>query len=66
MLSTLTRREFFTFCKKDVLKDVVHGYKAFNAEVKKAEPKLSCEDLAFQFFGKKSGKRFLKKSVINK
>jgi len=65
-LKELSRRDFFTFCKKDVLKDVANAYSNFNAEVKKAEPKLSCEDLAFQLFGKKSGKSFLKKTVINK
>jgi hypothetical protein len=65
-LKELSRREFFTFCKKDVMKDVVHACSNFNAEVKKAEPKPSCEDLAVQFFGKKSGKSFLKKTVINK
>ena len=62
----LSRREFFTFCKKDVLKDVVHAYSIYSSELKKAEPRPSCEEVAFQLFGKKSGKSFLKKTVIHK
>ena len=62
----LSRREFFTFCKKDVLKDVVHAYSNYSTELKKAEPRPSCEEVAFQLFGKKSGKSFLNKKVINK
>jgi len=61
----LSRREFFTFCKKDVLKDVVRAYGNYSTEIKKAEPRPSCEEVAFQLFGKKSGKSFLTK-VINK
>jgi hypothetical protein len=62
----LSRREFFTFCKKDVLKDVVRAYGNYSTELKKAEPRPSCEEVAFQLFGKKSGKSFLKKTVIHK
>jgi hypothetical protein len=65
-LKELSRRDFFTFCKKDVLKDVAHAYSNFSTEVKKAEPKPSCENIAFQLFGKKSGKSFLNKTVIHK
>ena len=65
-MNELTRRDFFMFCKKDVLKDVANAYSNFNAEVKKAEPRPTCEELAFQLFGKKSGKSFLKKTVIHK
>jgi hypothetical protein len=65
-VNNLTRRDFFTFCKKDVLKDVFHAYQNCQAEVEKAEPKLSCEGAAIQLFGRKSGKSFLKKKVINK
>ena len=65
-MKELSRREFFTFCKKDVLKDVVYAYSNYSTEMKKAEPKPSCEEVAFQLFGKKSGKSFLKKTVINK
>jgi hypothetical protein len=65
-LNNLTRRDFFTFCKKDLLKDVAHACKHFQSEVKKAEPKLSCEDLAIEFFGKKSGKSFLKKKLFSR
>jgi hypothetical protein len=64
ILDQLSRRDFFTFCKKDVLKDVVHACNNFNAEVKKAEPKPTCEELAFQLFGKKSGKSFLTKKKL--
>lgn len=63
-MNNLTRREFFSFCKKDVLKDVVQACTNFQAEVKKAEPKLSCEDVAFQLFGKKSGTKSLKRKKV--
>jgi len=63
-LSDLSRRDFFMFCKKDILKDVAHSWQNFNSEMKKAEPKISCEEAAFTFFGKKSGKSFLKKSLL--
>ena len=64
-MKELSRREFFTFCKKDVLKYVVHAYSNYSTELKKAEPRPSCEEVAFQLFGKKSGKSFLNKKVIN-
>ena len=57
----LSRREFFRFCKKDVLKDVARACRNFTEEVKKAEPRPTCEELAFQLFGKKTGTSFLKK-----
>ena len=60
-MKNLSRREFFTFCKKDVLKDAVHTWHNFNSEMKKQE-ELPFEEEMFKIFGKQSGKRFLKKN----
>ena len=63
-MKELSRRQFFTFCRKDITRDLVHAYKSYSEEMKKAEPKPSCEDLAFRMFGKKSGKSFPKNKKL--
>ena len=66
MLKEYSRRDFFTSGSKDLLKDVMHAWHNFSEEKKKEETKLSCDEAAFKFFNKKSGKNFLNKIVINK
>jgi len=64
-LDSLTRRDFFTSCSKDVVKDAMRTWQTFSKEMKKEETKLSCEEAAFKLFNKKSGKSFLKKKNVS-
>ena len=66
MLKEYSRRDFFASGSKDMLKDVMRAWHNFSEEKKKEETKLSCNEAAFKFLNKKSGKKFPEKIVINK
>jgi hypothetical protein len=67
-LDNLTRRDFFTSCSKDMVKDALRTWQTFSKEMKKEETKLSCEEAAFKYLNKRSGKNFLnmKKMLVNR
>jgi hypothetical protein len=67
-LDNLTRRDFFTSCSKDMVKDALRTWQTFSKEMKKEETKLSCEEAAFKYLSKKTGKNSLnmKKMLVNR
>lgn len=65
-METLSRREFFRSCSKDMLKDVMRSWHTFSTEVKKTEEKkLSCEEAAIELFCKTSAKKFRNNPMLS-
>jgi len=48
-----------------MMKDALRSWQTFSTEMKKEETKLSCEEAAFKYLNKRSGKNFLKKKNVS-
>jgi len=57
-VESLTRREFFTSCSRDTLKDILGAWHEFKNEQDKAA-RLTCEEIAIKF-GRKAKNNLLK------